>query len=292
MKRFFSRLFLEGFLVYALMIHQVAAQQVGLLWQIDAPHLKPSYLFGTIHSEDPRVTQLPPQVDQCFKHASSVSLEILMDLPTLQKVANIMLLGQESSLDKLIGNSLYSQVLKALQAHKISEPMAKKLKPWAVVAMLSMPPSVTGEYLDAILYKRAMELHIPPYGLEKVEEQFEAFEALSLSEQLILLKDALNALDEIPQLFNKLHELYLKRDLSALMTFSQAYTLAQSSDPIAVKTFYKRLIDDRNVRMVKHLLPRLQEGNAFIAVGALHLPGERGLLKLLQKLGYRIKALY
>lgn len=292
MERFFSRLFLEGFLVYALMIHQVAAQQVGLLWQIDAPHLKPSYLFGTIHSEDPRVTQLPPQVEHYFKHASSVSLELLMDLPTLQKVANIMLLGQDASLDQLIGNALYSQVLKALQTHKIFEPTAKKLKPWAVVAILSMPPSVTGKYLDAILYQQAMELKIPPYGLEKVEEQFEAFEELSLSEQLILLKDCLKSLDEIPQLFNTLHELYLKRDLSALMTFSQTYTLTHSSNPGGVKILYQRLIKDRNARMVKHLLPRLKEGYAFIAVGALHLPGEHGLLKLLQNLGYRIKALY
>jgi uncharacterized protein YbaP (TraB family) len=44
--------------------------------------------------------------------------------------------------------------------------------------------------------------------------------------------------------------------------------------------------------MLERMEKRLQEGNAFIAVGALHLPGDKGLLKLLQARGYRVSALY
>ena len=44
--------------------------------------------------------------------------------------------------------------------------------------------------------------------------------------------------------------------------------------------------------MVKRMQKRLQEGNAFIAVSALHLPGEKGIIKLLQKQGYQVSALY
>ena len=44
--------------------------------------------------------------------------------------------------------------------------------------------------------------------------------------------------------------------------------------------------------MVDRMAPRLAEGNAFIAVGALHLPGEKGVLNLLQQGGYRVSAVY
>ena len=53
-----------------------------------------------------------------------------------------------------------------------------------------------------------------------------------------------------------------------------------------------RLLDERNARMVERMAPRLTEGDAFIAVGALHLPGERGILNLLAERGYRIFRVY
>jgi uncharacterized protein YbaP (TraB family) len=47
-----------------------------------------------------------------------------------------------------------------------------------------------------------------------------------------------------------------------------------------------RLNDDRNRRMVRRMIPYLEQGNSFIAVGALHLAGPRGILALLRKNGY------
>jgi hypothetical protein len=44
--------------------------------------------------------------------------------------------------------------------------------------------------------------------------------------------------------------------------------------------------------MVERLRPRLAEGGAFVAVGALHLPGEEGILRLLERQGYRVTRLY
>jgi uncharacterized protein YbaP (TraB family) len=44
--------------------------------------------------------------------------------------------------------------------------------------------------------------------------------------------------------------------------------------------------------MVDRLLPHLQEGAVFAAVGALHLPGEEGMLNLLRQKGYRVERLY
>jgi uncharacterized protein len=51
-------------------------------------------------------------------------------------------------------------------------------------------------------------------------------------------------------------------------------------------------VDERNLRMVERMTDRLAEGGVFVAVGALHLPGERGILNLLAGRGYRISRVY
>ncbi|OQY56118.1 MAG: TraB/GumN family protein [Candidatus Parabeggiatoa sp. nov. 2] len=269
-----------------------ALSQKGLLWQIDKQEMIPSYLFGTIHSEDPRVNRLPPIVLSYFKQADSVTLEVLMDISAILKAVRAMFFTGEQSLDKLIEKDLYIKVVKALLKYDIPPVVAKKLKPWAVVVTLSTPPASTGEILDLLLYKDAEKLKIPLYGLETVEEQLAVFEAFSLDEQVILLKETLKHIDEMPDIFDKLHELYLQRDLTTLMKFGVEHKRDSGDNRTLVDAFYKRMVDDRNSRMVKRMQERLLEGNAFIAVGALHLPGDKGLLKLLQVRGYRVFAVY
>lgn len=269
------------------------SSQQGLLWQISKPDSTPSYLFGTIHSENIRINQLPTIVNSSFEQADSATFELLMDIPTMLKSASAMFFTGEQSLERLINKDLYNKVVKLLKPHSIPIDVAKRLKPWAVIVMLSSPPTKTGEFLDLLLYKKAQQLKIPTYGLEKVEEQLQVFEDLSLEDQVILLQETLTQFEQQPNIFAKLHELYLQRNLTALMQFSTEYMQPDSSrHEKLIKDFYKKLIDDRNRKMVKRMQQRLQEGNAFIAVGALHLPGEQGIIKLLQNQGYQVSALY
>ena len=267
-------------------------RQKGLLWQIDKPGLTPSYLFGTIHSEDARVNRLPFEIRSRFERADSVSLEVQMDLTTMLKVAKAMFFKGEASLDQLISKELYDKTVKALLKYDMPTMVVNKLKPWAVVVTLSMPPTQTGEVLDLQLYRKAQQLKIPTYGLEKVEEQLQVFEDIPLTDQITLLRDTLKYIDKMPIIFDQLHELYLARDLTALMRFSITYMRNSSDNQALMDAFYKRVVDDRNIRMVNRMEQRLQEGNAFIAVGALHLPGEKGLLKLLQNRGYQVSVVY
>ncbi len=277
-----------------LMVQTLFAEesQKGLLWQINKPGLTPSYVFGTIHSEDARVTQLPTIVRSRFEQASSASFEIMMDIPTMLKAASAMFFVGEESLDKVIDKALYTQIINALRQYQMPAIMVKKLKPWAVVITLSTPPNETGDFLDLMLYKKAQELQIPTYGLEKVEEQLAIFDDFSLEDQISLLKDTLKNLKKMPVLFEKMHELYLERDLTTLLKFSIEEMKSDSDNLPLIDAFYKKVVDDRNIRMVKRMEKRLQEGNAFIAIGALHLPGKKGMLKLLQDRGYNVSTIY
>jgi len=266
--------------------------QKGLLWQIDKSGLTSSYLLGTIHSEDQRVIQLVSIVRPHFKKANSVSLELLMDIPTILKSGNAMFFKDEQSLDQLVDNTLYTQIVEAMRPYQMPPMMVKKLKPWAVVATLSAPPPKTGIFLDLLLYQEAQKLQIPVYGLEKVEEQLAVFDNLTLEQQIELLKDTIKHIDEMPKMFAELHELYLERNLTALMQFSLNYMREGSTNQTLIDSFYKGIVDDRNQKMVKRMEEYLQEGNAFIAVGALHLPGKKGILKLLEKQGYKVSTVY
>lgn len=290
--RFTNRLIIPFLLLLMAQTLFAAESQKGLLWQINKPGLTPSYVFGTIHSEDARVTKLPPIVRTRFEKASSASFEIMMDIPTMLKAASAMFFVGEESLDKVIDKALYTQIVNALRQYQMPAIMVKRLKPWAVVVTLSTPPNETGDFLDFMLYKKAQQLQIPTYGLEKVEEQLAVFDDFSLADQVSLLKDTLKNLEKMPALFDKMHKLYLERDLTTLLKFSIEEMKSDSDNLPLIDTFYKKVVDDRNIRMVKRMEKRLQEGNAFIAIGALHLPGKKGMLKLLQDRGYSVSAIY
>lgn len=266
--------------------------QKGLLWQIDKPGLTSSYLFGTIHSEDPRVTQLPSPVRSRFEKASSASFELMMDMSTMLEATGAMFFTAEQSLDKLIDKALYQSVVDAMRQHQLPAFMVNRLKPWAVVVTLSTPPMETGKFLDLLLYQKAQQLQIPTYGLETVKEQLAVFENIPLTDQIIMLKDTVKNLKKMPAVFEKMHDLYLRRDLTELLRYSIEEMKRGSDNLSLVEAFYKRVVDDRNIRMVERMEKHLKAGNAFIAIGALHLPGKKGVLKLLQNSGYRISAVY
>lgn len=253
----------------------------SLLWQINKGSLKPSYIFGTMHSEDQRVLNLIPSISERFKTADNVAFEVLMDMPTMTKSANAMFILGNKTLDKLIDKELFDQIVKALKPYKIPSNMVKYFKPWAVMLILNMPPSKTGKFLDLQLYKQAQDLKLPTHGLETVDEQLAVFEVMSIKDQVFLLKETLKT---SPDIWEQMLKLYLQGDLNALLKLSH-------SDDAIMKDLYKRLIDDRNLKMLKRMEKLLQKGNAFIAIGALHLPGEKGVLQLLKQRAYVVKAI-
>ena len=54
----------------------------------------------------------------------------------------------------------------------------------------------------------------------------------------------------------------------------------------AYASFRTTVIDERNRKMHDAALTHVEKGGAFIAVGALHLPGKTGLIELFRRSGY------
>lgn len=281
----------SALLLLAQLVHAAPPTQHGVLWEISKPGKVPSYLFGTIHSEDSRVLELPRIVKRHFDYAESFSMEMLADEGSTQAFSQAMFLPPEQSLRQLLTAKEYTQVLEATKSYHLPPEKLNQLKPWSVMALLNIPPQKTGVFLDLMLQEMARKQGKKLYGLETVQEQIEVFDGVSVSEQLILLRETLDNLDEAEDMFKLLHKLYLTRDLSGMLAFTEEQQASSEHAEIMAK-FNKRLINDRNLRMLERMQPRLNEGNAFIAVGALHLAGKHGLLKLLEAQGYQVTALY
>lgn len=267
-----------------------AAEQKGLLWKIEHESAKPSFLLGTMHSEDPRVLKIAPEVQHAFDSSTSFTMEVVLDTQTIFDTAQAMVSSDGRNLKTVLGNELYNKIVPLMAQHSVPEALLPMYKPWAIFLTLSMPPGKTGVFLDAALYEAALAQKKTVHGLETVQEQLSIFDRMSVEEQIQLVADAVKHFGELRAVFEEMIGTYLKRDLPGLQALNDKYT--SSDDAKLEQKLMAELIDARNLRMVERMIPRLKEGKAFVAVGALHLPGDHGLLRLLEKQGYRVTAVY
>ena len=262
----------------------------GLLWKIERTGQAPSHVFGTIHSEDSRVLALPGLVQTTFDASSSYVMEVVLDANAVQAIFGAMMYGDGRTLTQTVNAATYQKTLSAMAGYGLPESALQMMKPWAVSMMLSMPKTKTGIALDIHLMQLAAAQTKAIAGLETVEEQIGLFDKLSPREQVIMLEDTLKYLPEMENIFARMHTIYLARDLAGMMRISDEL-MAKGNLELG-KKMMKQLIDLRNRRMVERMETHLKQGNAFIAIGALHLPGEIGVLNLLARKGYRVSMVY
>jgi len=277
-------------LFLCLALSSQASAQRGILWQIDKGHAQPSFLLGTVHSDDPRIMNLPEQIKQKFVQASSFSAELDMDVLTILQAQGLMMMSDGRTLSELIGPRRFQECVRLMAERGMSEMLVQQMKPWAVAVQLNLPKLQSGIFLDMLLYQKASAAGKRVYGLETMKEQMSVFDDMTERQQIMFLDESIKHVDEVPEMIQNITRLYLARDLSGLKEYSDRQMRTNSGR--LTEIFQKRLIIDRNQRMVERMQKRLEEGNAFIAVGALHLPGQKGILRLLEHRGYRLRSIY
>ena len=258
----------------------------GLLWKITGPDVASSYLFGTIHIGDPRVTDMPKVITDALISSRSFSMEVLMDLGTLLELSKKMFYQDGSTLSSVIGDDLFAEVAARLRGYGINGEAVATMKPWAAYVTLSVPPEQTALPLDMLLMLTAQQAGKEMRGLESLDEQAAVFESLSFPDQAAMLAEVVCHYEIMQRDMEMLVEHYIDRDLRSMMQMAMHYK-SDHQDRLLDALLWKR-----NVRMLERMLPSLKEGKAFIAVGALHLPGKGGLLDLLEQNGFRVEAVY
>jgi uncharacterized protein YbaP (TraB family) len=268
----------------------------GLLWQVDGAGPAPSYVFGTMHSADEEVTDLAPPVADALADARSLSIEVVMTPQAQASLALSMTLSDGRTLEDVVGPDLFDRAVAAGQPYGFGERELRLFKPWAIMTLFSLPPSEVerqaagAKALDNRLQEAADQRGLPVYGLEQIEEQIALFNDMAEADQIAMLDATIAQSDQVEATFEKMRQAYLAQDTAGIFEFMQAQQTG--FDPDLVETFTASLLDARNERMVERMAPRLAEGGAFVAVGALHLPGENGVLKRLEDQGYQVTRLY
>lgn len=263
----------------------------GVLWQIRGPgETQPSHVLGTIHSDDPRVLDLDPAIERAFRSARHYAFELDFDADIRQTMARAMFDREPPTLKEQLGGNDWERARRVAQARGVPADALLLMEPWALAITLSMPPMDPAATLDRVLFQRASDLGRPVTGLETAEEQLNLFADLPESEQLELLRTALDLAerDALAPMFEALTTAWLRGDLAALMEISEDNPMLPDGD--RNDAFMEQVVDERNERMIDRMQPLIERGGAFVAVGALHLPGERGVLRLLEEAGYTVTA--
>lgn len=275
----------------------------GLLWSVEEDDAPTSYIFGTMHMTDPRVVELPDGARQAFEAADTVVIETtdVLDqnamMSAMAKRPELMMFTGEAALTDHLTDEQVATVDEALEERGVPLGSVKKMKPWMLVSLVALPAcelnrkSAGAPVLDARLAADAEAEGKELAGLERVTEQLEAMASLPMDLHVRGLVDTLKLGKRVDDMIETMIVLYEQGETGMFWPFFNAVLPAAGDDASGYADFEEAVVRTRNHTMAERATPFLDEGGAFIAVGALHLPGEEGLVALLRGAGYTVRRL-
>lgn len=269
------------------------AQYNALCWRISGNGLhKPSFLYGTMHTNDNRVFHFSKKVKAAFKKSTAYAMELdpknLFSADLLLKIMR----GNGESLQKNISGDDYTFLDSMLQKNMhVSIKLLDRTPPVLLSAMLEQMSlydtenanADEKEFLDLYFYNQAKSKTI--IGIETPEEQLSALNSLTFHEQVYLLHTQIAEMkshDKINNDGDKMIDFYVHGQLDSLKEYGSERKLPEA--------FYKAVVADRNIKMADRIALYIQKESVFVAVGALHLASEDGVVAILRKKGYQVDA--
>jgi uncharacterized protein YbaP (TraB family) len=266
----------------------------GLLYRIDAPGKPPSWVFGTIHLNDPRVTAIPAPVMAALASSRRLAPEVVLsreDMPAFFAATAQQEDGRR--LSEYFDADAMERLRVAIGPSAPPAAALDHLKPWVVWLMLDRGGTIsTAPSLDELLIVEARARRMTVFGLELPEEQVASLDALPQATQVALLRWAVASRHRVDADREAMIEAWLARDLRRLAALAEAPAKADVTLAPHLREVSKHLVENRNIVMAHRLFLPLRDGHVFVAVGALHLVGPGSLLALIRAQGYRVTRVY
>lgn len=274
---------------------QNQASAKSLLWEISGNGLKePSYLYGTYHLLNDSYLNTVPEVKARFERSKGVVVEVEIDSAQMMQLAPKMVMPDNkiSALLSTDDYALVGQEVKQTLGYDLK--MLDQMKPMTLLLMMSMMEyqkqdvlkQYQGTALDAYFAEQGRSTGKKISTLETLEQQFNLlYNHYPVEKQATHLVEYVKNKEEALKAAVLLTDLYFKKDLKGMWEASEAYNKLTGEEDMAYMT------DDRNINWMTKLPAIMKEQSTFVAVGALHLPGQNGLIALLQRAGYTVKPL-
>ncbi len=263
------------------------AQEKSLLWTISKDGMaESSYLYGTIHIKDERAYHLSDCLLPAINDADVLALELNLDDIDPLEFQRLLFLPDEQTLADVYSESemqLIDSVFQSVTGYSLS-PAFMQMQPFAISMIMteSYFSSDYAEALDMYLNNYAKENKIEVVGLEMLEDQLILIEDFKPEFLLDELQDLANTKEQLEMLMIE----YDEGDVDALVEVMQK-DIANKEEEI----YLDNLLFKRNETMTDRIIEIVEEKQAVVAVGAGHLGGEKGIIQLLRKKGYTVKAL-
>jgi uncharacterized protein YbaP (TraB family) len=272
----------------------------GLLWRIEKAGLAPSYLFGTIHSTDESALEVARRAAQSINGAKIVATELGGPIDTLEK-ANITAATLAKALDRdhdtfegAIAPDDRRAIEKLITSLGYPAEFAHHLKPWFLAILTALPKceaereTLNLPEVDQFIAETARNSGVKVIGLETAEEQIAAIANMrpQVAATLLTLTARDPALND--NLYATMLRLYRESRPAEILAVSDALGGLSEAERGAQDEFMLALLQGRNATMAERAASLLASGGAFIAVGALHLAGNTGLIERFRAQGYTV----
>lgn len=256
-----------------------------------ATEVRPSYLMATIHFGSPAEQGVDYATIEPYVREAAVFVNESDGAEAWQPdYDQYRWLAPETPLSGMIGREEFG-VLRTLLP-KTDDNTLERSKPWAILALLEARGERAGDDgMDARLEAMATGLGLHVVHLETLQAQLQALDCVPSDEQALVLKDRIRMpwILRIESAQALLH--YRTRNLAGwLADIDRMEGLSERGRGIEHRA-RQCLIEQRNAAWIARLRKQLTQGGRFIAVGAIHLPGENGLIAALRREGYTVEAL-
>jgi uncharacterized protein len=262
-----------------------------LLWKISGNGLeKPSYLFGTIHMLCKDDAGLSDNLRSAIANADDVYLEIDLDnMLEMLTVMSKMKMKGDTTLKDLLSKEDYDKVKNHFDQAGSMLPfsMLETYKPILAASLLeqSSLPCDKNTAMEQEIMAEAKKNNKKIKGLETMSYQAEVLDAIPYkmqAEQLVTYIDNAKKGDTTSSHeFSELLNAYRQQDLKKLESLMM-------KDEAGISAYADLLLYNRNRNWIDKMKQILPGHSLLIAVGAGHLPGEKGVINLLKKAGYTV----
>jgi len=283
-------------LIFFSMFLCLATIHAQLLWKVTGKGLKhPSYLFGTHHLISIQFLDSIPGLFKAFNETDMVVGEMVMNnIDITAKIQQAAIMPNHTVIKDLLNDDEYKLVDNELKSVlKLGLKNLSIMNPSLILTMYEMEiykrltGFTDGKQSDSYFQLVAAEKGKKVIGLETVDQQIAIlFGNGSLERQANILVETIQHKDKTLSEMIQLNKLYKTGKIDELVDLSKG----KDNTTEMTEEEYANLVDKRNAEWLKKLPAYFKETSSFVAVGAIHLGGKNGLVKQLQRAGYKVKA--